>query len=111
IGYYKYNVFDIPNTSYTMLSAGVEPYLYLDGLILGAGSGIFYSVMQQEFLNIQVSEGESFTGSSFWISSGFELDESLELNFRVRWHHFYRGNEIDKSLDDYVVVARFIVWF
>lgn len=110
-GYYKYNVFEFPNTSYTMLMCGVEPYLYLDGLIFGVGSGVFYSVMQEEFLNIQVSEGESFTGSGFWVSSGFELDENLELNFRVRWHHFYRGKEIDQSLDDYAVVVRFIVWF
>lgn len=115
-GYYKYKVFDLPNTAYVMYLIGAEPYVKIGPVILGGGAGLFYGYLWRELLGYEVSPYREHRGFAVWGTVGLKF-KSAELNMRVRWHHFseidedalqeYEGDDYEKLSDDYVFVLRF----
>ena len=106
IGYYKYQVLKIPNTSYTIFHAGMEPYFYFEGFNLGLGTGVFFGIWQQDFLDEQISDGQKLNGISFWFSLGIETGKHGEVTARLRLHHF---NEL--NLNDVIFSLRVMLWY
>ncbi len=115
-GYYKYKVFDLPNTAYMIYMVGAEPYLKIGSLILGGGAGLFYGYMWNELLGYEISPYREHRGYAAWGTIGLKY-KSVELNMRLRWHHFskidemeleeYEGEDYEEFTDDYVFVLRF----
>jgi hypothetical protein len=115
-GYYKYKVFDLPNTAYMIYMVGAEPYLKIGTIILGGGAGLFYGYMWNEFLGYEISPYREHRGFAAWGTIGMKY-KSVELNMRLRWHHFskidegeleeYEGEDYEEFTDDYVFVLRF----
>lgn len=115
-GYYKYKVFDLPNTAYVMYLAGAEPYVKIGPVILGGGAGLFYGYLWRELLGYEVSPYREHRGFAVWGTAGLRF-KTVELNMRVRWHHFseidedalqeYEGEDYEELSDDYVFVLRF----
>lgn len=123
-GYYKYRVLDLPNTAYSMYMIGIESYLALGrygrGTIFGAGFGVFSGSQWDEILGQQVEVYKSHRGYAAWAMIGYRW-ENIELNVRVRYHHFthineielavYQGDEYEKFEHDAVFVLRICGWF
>jgi hypothetical protein len=115
-GYYKYKVFDLPNTAYMMYMVGAEPYVKIGPVILGGGAGLFYGYLWHELLGYEASPYREHRGFAVWGTTGLKF-KSVELNMRVRWHHFseideeklqeYEGEDYEDLSDDYVFVLRF----
>jgi hypothetical protein len=115
-GYYKYKVLDLPNTAYMIYMIGAEPYLKIGTVILGGGAGLFYGHMWSEFLGYELSPYREHRGFAAWGTIGMKY-KSVELNMRLRWHHFskidegeleeYEGEDYEEFTDDYVFVLRF----
>jgi len=113
MGYYKYRVFDQPNTAYSIFMAGIEPYMKFDSFSLGMGLGIFSGVMWDEVLGIEVTSYRDHNGYSAWGSIGWGYDDIFELNTSIRWHHFTDINNKKLSpeeelSDDVIVVVKAI---
>lgn len=123
-GYYKYRVFDLPNTAYSMYMAGVEPYVSFGqngtGSLIGAGFGMFTGEQWDEILGQQVEAYKSHRGYALWAMLGYRWP-NLEFNIRVRYHRFthineielatYEGDDYEKLTGDAVFVLRICGWF
>lgn len=123
-GNYKYRVFDLPNTAYSMYMIGIESYLAPGnngrGTIFGAGCGLFSGSQWDEILGQEVHAYKSHRGYAAWVMAGYRW-ENFELNARVRLHHFthineielaaYQGDEYEKLENDAVFVLRICGWF
>ena len=116
MGYYKYRVFDLPNTAYSIFMGGVEPYLKFEPLTLSCGMGLYRGSMWDEILGIDITTYKSHRGYSAWVSGGLIFSDNFELNAALRWHHF---TEVDnKKLspdeelsDDAIIIIKGIFSF
>ena len=111
-GYYKYTVFEIPNTAYAMVMVAAEPYIRIGDIILGIGGGFFWGLNWEDVLGITVSPYHSLRGFGLWPMIGFRGDSDIvELNFRFKWHYFIDQNardfeESEKLTNDYIFLIR-----
>lgn len=111
LGYYKFHFWDIPNTAYFMIHGGMEVYRSVSRYwSLGYGVGYFQSIIYQEILGYQVSRAHLYYGNSSWISL-YMNDHRYALDFRIRWHNFWKQENIDQNLHDFVFVFRFLLPF
>lgn len=111
LGYYKFNFWDIPNTAYFMMHGGIEFYRKINSNYRVAwGFGYFYSIIYDEILGYSVSRSVYYPGSSSWLGFSYE-EPGWELNFRLRWHHFFSYRAIQRPLSDMVFVCRYILPF
>ncbi|TAL38519.1 MAG: hypothetical protein EPN93_04725 [Spirochaetes bacterium] len=109
VGYYKYRVFDPPATAYYMFMAGVEPYIGLGGLYLGAGGGLFKGAMWTEVLGEAEASNRYHGGWAAWGTVG-GIAGGFDLSARVRYHRFTSIEGVrprdSEFHDDWVVVIR-----
>jgi hypothetical protein len=109
-GFYKYKSTTTDNTAYTMLLAGVEPYLRINSFTYGIGYGVFTGTQWDEYGEIQISEDKSHKGYAIWASAGFEHEYYL-ISFALRYHKFTEINEMllvgnEELSSDIVFIAK-----
>jgi len=109
-GYYGYNALDVPGRTYDMFMAGIEPFITISSVSIFAGGGVFRGFTHEEVLGQRVGSSRDNRGYAAWLGCGYFPYDFLEINFRVRWHHFthIEREESDDHIpeDDVVLVLR-----
>jgi hypothetical protein len=115
VGYYHHFAAIVPMLGYFMVEGGVEPYLALGKLSIGAGFGYFGGLMFMEFLGYTLSLPAVHHGLASWFTVGFEFDDDFAISIRFRFHHFVQIGDVDLTaeenhplVDDFIFCLRFI---